>query len=94
MPADRQTVPLMTLPGAGTPGCSLAARHRSARNPAVRRAATVKDCPVGAHTCRPVCRTVPDGRARGRAWAGSAKTPQEMNYSAASRGGRVQPFSR
>ena len=75
MAADRTTVPLMMLPGAGRPGCSLPARHRSVSNPAVRTAATVKGCPVSAQTCRPARRTVPDRRARGRAWAGSAKTP-------------------
>ena len=32
-------------------------------------------CPVSAQTCCPASRTVPDRRARGRAWSGSAKTP-------------------
>jgi len=36
---DRTTVPLMMLPGAGRPGCSLAARHRSVSKPTVRTAA-------------------------------------------------------
>jgi hypothetical protein len=59
MAADSTTVPLMMLPGAGRPGCSLPARHRSASNPAVRMAATVNGCPVSAQMWCPDVRKVP-----------------------------------
>jgi len=59
MGADRTTVPLMMLPGAGRPGCSLPARHRPASNPEVRMAATVNGCPVSAQMWCPDVRKVP-----------------------------------
>ena len=46
-------------------GCSLAARHTSAANPAVQTVATVKACPVSVQMCWTASRTVPDRRAYG-----------------------------
>ena len=60
MAAERKTVPLMMLPGAGTLGCSLPPGHRSASNPAVLTDAMVNGCPVSAQMLRLAVRTVPD----------------------------------
>ena len=83
----------MMLPGSGVAGCSASARQRSVSKPTVRTVATLNPCPVAAQLRWLARKTVPASRACAVLWAGSPKTPYEMNDSAAILGGHDQPRS-